>query len=376
MRYRTIAYGLALAAGLTLATSPLGAQSFESRLHGFEAVTVAAGLQHPWAVAFLPDGRMLVTERGGTMRIVSEGQGVSAPLAGVPEVYAEKQGGLLDLVLHPRYADNGWIYFTYSIPRDDGARTAVARARLAGTALRDVATIFMVENPGTGGGHFGSRLAFAPDGKLHVTAGERNRGREAQNLANQNGTTLRLNDDGTVPADNPFAGRADVVPGTFTYGLRNPQGLAVHPARGEIWAHEHGPKGGDEINLLRPGANYGWPVVTFGVSYAGLPIGEGTGKPGMTPPLHQWTPSVAPSGMAFYTGDAFPKWTGNLFVGSLKFRYLARLELDDARVVAEERLAEGGFGRVRDVRQGPDGMIYLLTDDPNGRLIRLQPTHS
>jgi glucose/arabinose dehydrogenase len=364
---------MVMATGLWLLAVPAWAQTFDSQHHAFEAVTVAEGLRHPWAVAFLPDGRMLVSERGGTMRIVTEDGEVSPPLDGVPEVHAEKQGGLLDLVLHPEYASNGWIYFTYSFPHPDEPRTAVARARIDGNALVDVETIFVALNPGTSGGHFGSRLAFAPDGKLHVTLGERNRGREAQNLANQNGATLRLNDDGSIPGDNPFAGRSDVAPGTFSYGHRNPQGMAVHPTRGEVWAHEHGPKGGDEINLLKPGGNYGWPVVTFGVSYAGFKIGEGTFKPGMEPPLHQWTPSIAPSGMTFYTGDAFPEWKGNLFVGSLKFRYLARLETDNLRIVSEERLAEGAFGRIRDVRQGPDGLIYLLTDDPNGKLIRLQP---
>lgn len=368
--------GFAFALGAVAATSFSAtaiAQVMQSQATEFEAVVVADGLEHPWAVAFLPDARMLVTERDGHLRVVTSVGEISEPVAGVPAVAARGQGGLLDVVLHPDYASNGWVYMTYSKPADDGARTAIARARLAGLEFTDVETIFVAENPASGGGHFGSRLAFAPDGTLYVTVGERNRGREAQNLSNSNGTILRLNDDGSIPDDNPFVGRADAQPSTYSYGHRNPQGMAVHPTRGEVWAHEHGPRGGDEINLLQPGANYGWPVLTYGRSYAGLPIGEGTSKPGMEPPLHHWTPSIAPSGMAFYTGDAFPAWRGNLFVGSLKFRNLVRVVLDGTRIVAQEVLLDGAFGRIRDVRQGPNGLIYVLTDDPNGRLIRLQP---
>jgi glucose/arabinose dehydrogenase len=346
--------------------SPVAAASFET-------VVVADGLEHPWGLAFLPDGRMLVTERPGNLRIVSKKGAVSDPLTGLPDIFAERQGGLLDVVLHPQYEANGWIYFSYASPAPDGARTAVARARLAGSALTDVETIHIADNPGSSGGHFGSRLTFGPDGKLFVTAGERNRAREAQSLANNNGSVLRLNDDGSIPSDNPFVGQASALASIFSYGHRNPQCLALHPTRGEVWLHEHGPQGGDEINLLMPGANYGWPVVTFGLSYSGDPIGIGPGAPGFEQPLHHWTPSIAPSGMAFYTGDAFPAWKGSLFVGSLKFRHLVRVELDGTKVVAQERLLENSFGRIRDVRQSPDGLIYVLTDDPNGKLVRLQP---
>lgn len=366
----------ALALGALAVTSfagPAFAQVMTSKAGPFEAVVVTEGLEHPWAVAFLPDGRMLVTERDGDLRLVGADGGLSGPLSGVPDVVAQGQGGLLDVVLHPDYAANGWIYLTYSHPSEDGARTGVARGRLAGAALSDVETIFVAENPSSSGGHFGSRLAFAPDGAMYVSVGDRNRGRDAQVLSNHRGTILRLNDDGSIPEDNPFVGQAGALSSIFSYGHRNPQGMSVHPARGEVWAHEHGPKGGDEINLLKPGANYGWPVVTYGRSYAGLPIGEGTSKPGMEAPLHHWTPSIAPSGMAFYTGDAFPAWRGNLFVGSLKFRNLVRVVLDGTRVVEQEVLLEDAFGRIRDVRQGPDGLLYVLTDDPNGRLIRLQP---
>lgn len=349
------------------------AQSMESQEHRFEVVVLAEGLENPWGFAFLPDGRILVSERPGRLRIAEDGKDLSAPIAGVPEVFARGQGGLLDIVLHPDYATNGWIYMSHAVAGDGGARTAVSRARLDGAALRDLETVFVARNPGSGGVHFGSRIAFGADGKLYVSVGERGNPNQAQNPKNHNGTVLRLNDDGSIPFDNPFVGRDDALPSIFTYGHRNPQGMFRHPVRDEIWVHEHGPQGGDEINRLVAGANYGWPVITFGRSYAGLPIGEGSAKPGMEQPLHQWTPSIAPSGMAFYDGDAFPRWRGNLFVGSLKFRYLARLVLDGTRVVSEERLIEREFGRVRDVRQGPDGLIYVLTDESDGQLIRLQP---
>lgn len=352
---------------------PAAAQVIESQAHRFEAVVLADGLKNPWGLAFLPDGRMLVSERPGRLRIIEEGQEMSAPVAGVPNVFARGQGGLLDVVLHPDHASNGWIYLSYALPGEDGARTAVARARLAGVALLDLERVFVAQNPASGGVHFGSRIAFGADGKLYVSVGERGSANRAQNPKNHYGTVVRLNDDGTVPADNPFVGRADALPSVFTYGHRNPQGMIRHPVRGEIWVHEHGPQGGDEINRLVAGANYGWPEVTFGRSYAGFPIGEGSAKAGMEPPLHHWTPSIAPSGMMFYDGAAFPNWRGNLFVGSLKFRYVARLVLDGTRVVAEERLVERAFGRIRDVRQGPDGLIYILTDESDGRLVRLQP---
>ncbi len=366
----------ALGAGLVaLAPWQTGwAETFSLQKASFEAVVLTDNLDHPWGMAFLPDGRMLVSEREGRLRMVSAQGELSDPLSGLPEVFDQGQGGLLDVALHPDFAANGLVYFTYSQPDGDGARTALARGRLDGMSLRDVETIFAAGNLASGGRHFGSRIVFAPDCTIYMTAGERGDARQAQNLKTQNGTVIRLNDDGSVPPNNPFVGPTGTPPTTYTFGHRNPQGMAVHPITGEVWVHEHGPQGGDEINLLKPGANYGWPIVTFGKSYAGFPIGEGTSKPGMEPPLHHWTPSIAPSGMAFYTGDAFPAWKGNLFVGSLKFAYLARLELDGARVISEERLLEDEFGRVRDVRQGPDGLLYILTDESDGSLVRLQPT--
>lgn len=353
--------------------APANAQTVQSQKQAFRRVVVASGLDHPWSLAFLPDGRMLVSERPGRLRLIAGGRLQAQPVSGVPEVVAKGQGGLLDVVLHPDYADNGWIYLSFAAPSLRGAHTAVARARLDGNRLADLQTIFKANNIASGGVHFGSRLAFGGDGKLYVTVGERGDSDRAQELDSHNGTTVRLNDDGTVPDDNPFRNTAGAMPEIYSYGHRNPQGMARHPGTGAIWLHEHGPKGGDEINIVRPGVNYGWPVITYGRSYAGFAIGEGSQKPGLAQPILHWTPSIAPSGMAFYTGDRFPAWRGNLFVGSLKFRHVVRVELDGARVIAQERLLENAFGRVRDVRQGPDGLLYLLTDEDDGALIRLEP---
>ncbi|MCZ6587839.1 MAG: PQQ-dependent sugar dehydrogenase [Alphaproteobacteria bacterium] len=354
-------------------SAPAHTQIVNSQKQAFRPVVVAAGLEHPWSMAFLPDGRVLVTERPGRLRLIVNGRLQAAPVSGVPKVVARGQGGLLDVVLHPDYADNGWIYLSFAAPSPRGAHTAVVRARLDGNRLVDLKTIFRANNVAGGRVHFGSRLAFGGDGKLYVTVGERGDSDRAQDLDSHNGTTVRLNDDGTVPGDNPFLNTAGALPETYSYGHRNSQGMARHPVSGEIWLSEHGPQGGDEINIVRAGVNYGWPVITYGRSYAGFSIGEGSEKPGMAQPILHWTPSIAPSGMAFYTGDKFPAWRGNLFVGSLKFRHLVRLELDGERVVSQERLLEGAFGRVRDVRQGPDGLLYLLTDENEGALIRLEP---
>jgi len=354
-------------------SAPTDAQTVQSQKQAFRPVVVVSGLDHPWSLAFLPDGRMLVTERSGQLRLIVDGRLQAAPVSGVPEVVAKGQGGLLDVVLHPGYANNGWIYLSYAGPSLRGAHTAVARARLAGNRLVDLKTIFTGNNVSGGGVHFGSRLAFGGDGKLFITVGERGDSDRAQELNSHNGTTVRLNDDGTVPGDNPFLNTTGAMPKIYSYGHRNPQGMARHPDTGEIWLHEHGPQGGDEINIVQPGVNYGWPVITYGRSYAGFSIGEGSEKTGLAQPILHWTPSIAPSGMAFYTGDMFPAWRGNLFVGSLKFRHLVRLELDGERVIAQERLLENAFGRVRDVRQGPDGFLYLLMDEDDGALIRLEP---
>ena len=326
-------------------SAPAHTQIVNSQKQVFRPVIVAAGLEHPWSMAFLPDGRVLVTERPGRLRLIVNGRLQAEPVSGVPKVVARGQGGLLDIVLHPDYADNGWIYLSFAAPGLRGAHTEVARARLDGNRLVDLETIFRANNVAGGGSHFGSRLAFGGDGKLYVTVGERGDSDRAQDLDSHNGTTVRLNDDGTVPGDNPFLNTAGALPETYSYGHRNSQGMARHPVSGDIWLNEHGPQGGDEINIIRAGVNYGWPVITHGRSYAGFSIGEGSEKPGMAQPILHWTPSIAPSGMAFYTGDKFPAWRGNLFVGSLKFRHLVRLELDGERVVSQERLLEGAFGR-------------------------------
>ena len=353
--------------------APLDAQIVQSQKQAFRTTVVTDSLEHPWSLAFLPDGRMLVTERPGRLRIIVDGRLQAAPISGVPKVFAKGQGGLLDVVLHPDYASNGWIYFSYAAASLRGGHTAVARARLDGNRLVDLETLFKANNLAGGGVHFGSRLAFGGDGKLYVTVGERGDGDKAQELSSHNGTTVRLNDDGSVPDDNPFLKTAGALPETYSYGHRNPQGMARHPVSGDIWLNEHGPQGGDEVNIVSAGVNYGWPVITYGRSYAGFAIGEGAEKPGLAQPVLHWTPSIAPSGMAFYTGDKFPAWRGNLFVGSLKFQHLVRVELDGERVVGQERLLEGAFGRVRDVRQGPDGFLYILTDEVDGTLIRLEP---
>jgi glucose/arabinose dehydrogenase len=336
--------------------------------------TVAGGLVHPWSLAFLADGRMLVTERPGRLRYVDAKGALSEPISGVPEVYAQRQGGLLDVVVDPDFAANSTIYLSYAEPGDgDTNGTAVARAKLDGLRLTDVKVIFRQQPKIASGHHFGSRLVFARDARLFVTLGERNKERDsAQDLGTHIGKIVRIEKDGAVPADNPFNGREGARPEIWSYGHRNIQGAALHPETGKLWTHEHGPRGGDEINVAEPGRNYGWPVITFGREYHGPAIGEGTAKEGMEQPLHYWVPSIAPSGMAFHSGNAYPAWKGQLFVGALAAQQLVRLELDpDGGVRAEERIAIGE--RVRDVREGPDGALYLLTDEDAGRLLRVVP---
>ena len=345
----------------------------ETAGHRFHLVKVVDGLEHPWGLAFLPDGRMLVTERPGRLRIVADGVLEPAPVAGVPAVWAEGQGGLLDVALHPDFAENGLIYLSYASPDDDDeAATAIARGRLADGRLKDVEEIYVALPRDDGGRHFGSRLLFA-DGYLFVTAGERGEPDRAQDLGDPAGSVIRLHDDGRVPDDNPFVGREDARPEIYTYGNRNPQGMALEAATGRIYAIEHGPKGGDELNLIEPGVNYGWPVITYGKSYIGFKIGEGTHKEGMAQPVHYWVPSISPSGLTIYDGDRFPAWRGSFFAGALSAELLVRLEIAGGRVAVEERMLEDLEERIRDVRQGPDGLIYLLTDHPEGMLLRLEP---
>jgi glucose/arabinose dehydrogenase len=356
--------------------APAAAQTIRTDEHEFRVATVTGGLDHPWSLAFLPDGRLLVTERPGRLRIVGgEGRLDPRPVVGLPAALVEHgQGGLLDVAPHPRFAENGWIYLSYAARDGSGVGTEVARARLAGNRLDEVQTIFRMQPKSGGGRHFGSRLVFDRDGYLFVTLGDRGEQDRAQRLDDHAGKIVRLHDDGRVPADNPFAGQAGAKPEIWSLGNRNVQGAALHPRTGVLWAHEHGPQGGDEINVIRRGINYGWPVITYGVNYGtGTKIGEGTAKPGMAQPIHYWVPSIAPSGMAFYDGDRFPRWKGDLFVGALRDRMLVRLRLDGEKVVKEERMLKGALGRIRDVRAGPDGLIYLLTDESDGKLVRLEP---
>jgi glucose/arabinose dehydrogenase len=365
-----------LAAALGIATGLCQAQSspIATELLRLELTIVASGLEHPWSLAFLPDGRILVTERPGRLRLVTGDGKVSEPIAGVPAVYAVGQGGLLDVVLDPDFAENSTIYLSYAEPGDgDTNGTAVARAKLDGSKLADVEVIFRQTPKVNSKHHFGSRLVFARDGTLFVTLGERNSERQsAQDLGTHIGKIVRITKEGKAPADNPFVGREGALPEIWSLGHRNVQGATLHPATGQLWVHEHGPRGGDEINLPRAGRNYGWPVITFGREYHGPAIGEGTAKPGMEQPVHYWVPSIAPSGMVFYGGELMPAWKGQLFVGALAAKQVARLDIDDdGKVKSEERIPIGE--RVRDVREGPDGALYLLTDEDAGRLLRLAP---
>lgn len=372
---------LMLAAALlsaTLVALPVSARDLIVRTEAgnVKVVEVASGLQNPWSLAFLPDGRMLVTERPGRLRLVSAQGTLSAPIEGVPAVHARGQGGLLDVAVGPNFAEDGLIVFAYAEPTERGARTAVARARLDvdGLRLHEVRRIFAQDEDPSGNHHWGSRLVFAADGTLFVTLGDRFHPRDrAQALDSHLGKVVRITLDGGVPADNPFATRAGARPEVWSYGHRNVQGAALHPQSGELWTHEHGPQGGDEVNRTRAGLNYGWPEITYGREYVtGRKIGQADARADVEPPVLHWTPSIAPSGMVFYTGDVFPAWKGSLFVGSLKFQLLARLELDGERVVREERLLTELGRRIRDVRQGPDGHLWLV-DETEGRILRLDP---
>ncbi len=339
--------------------------------------TVAKGLAHPWALQFLPDGRMLVTERPGRLRIVTREGTLSAPISGVPKVHAAGQGGLLDVALAPDFATSQEIFLTFAEPRDGRANgTSVARARLAltdkGGSLADVRVIFRQQPSFASNLHFGSRIVFVADGTFYLTVGDRySQKQEAQKPDNHIGKVIRLNRDGTPFAGNPKKPGWDAA--IWSIGHRNVQSAALHPETGELWTVEHGARGGDEVNLVRKGLNYGWPIITYGRDYSGAAIGEGTAKPGMQQPLYYWDPSIAPSGAAFYTGELFPSWKGNLLVGGLVTQELSRLVLEGEKVVAEEKLLVDLGARIRDVRMGPDGAVWVLTDDTDGRLLRLVP---
>jgi len=353
-----------------------------SAYHDYRVVTVADGLENPWSIAFLPGGDMLVTERPGRLRIIRQGKLLTNPVLGVPEVFAEGQGGLFDVRLHPDFASNHLLYLSYAKSNTGGSTTMVIRARFENDRLTGVEDIFEAKSQGRG--HYGGRLAFDRDGYLFITVGERMapssgdlEAHPAQDLSNHHGTTIRIYDDGRVPTDNPFVDRAGVLPEIWSYGHRNPQGLAIHPETGDVWINEHGPQGGDELNRILPGANYGWPVVGYGVNYrSGLAIHEGTYREGMEPPVHFWVPSIATSGLLIYTGDRFPEWQGNFFVGGMAGEQLARLTPStDAPTIETEETLVHGMGRIRDVRQGPEGYIYLAIDNRAGagNVVRLEP---
>lgn len=368
-----------LVAALLLLLAPLyatgqsgaAAQRIRSEQAVFHLVKEVDGLDHPWALAFLPDGDVLISERPGRMRLYSGGE--LKTVTGLPDIYASGQGGLLDIALHPDFEQNGWVYFTYSTAGPGGAGTALHRARLEGTRLTDGEQLYRLPKLSGTARHFGSRIVFGPDGYLYMSLGDRGDRFRAQRLDDAAGSTLRLNPDGSIPNDNPFTGRRNVLAEIYSYGHRNAQGMAVHPETGELWQHEHGPRGGDEVNIIRPGANYGWPNVTYGEEYSGGAIGMGNDAPEYESPRIHWTPSIAPSGMSFYTGSGFPAWQGDIFVGALAGRHLRRLELDGRRVVDQEVLLKNRIGRIRDVEVGPEGMLWLLTDEDNGALYRLEP---
>jgi glucose/arabinose dehydrogenase len=371
---------LALGPGYASADTP---EAFQTASGGIVVETKAVGLEEPWSLAFLPRGRMLVSERPGRLRIVSPEGVLSPPVEGVPAVHAVtgRSPGLLDVALDRGYADNQTIYFCYVEPVDGGGRTAVARARLVDgqpPRLDQLRTIFRANGPSGFESSFGCRLQQTFDGNLFVTVGDSDHWSEAQNLLSHLGKIVRIDPDGFAPPGNPFRNRPDALPEIWSYGHRNPQGLAIHPSTGNLWSHEHGRRGGDELNIIEPARNYGWPVIGYGTGYDGTKIHEGTHRDGMEQPVKHWTPAIAPSGMTFYTGKLFSAWGDNLFIGALAGRMLLRLELDnEGRVVSEEHLLKELKERIRDVRQGPDDALWLLTGNPAGRILRVSPaSHS
>ena len=370
MHRRSVLLGLLAATGVRPA---MAQESYDSSIGPLRLETVAAGLDHPWSLAFLPDGTMLVTEREGRLRTVKGGGALSEPVAGLPEVSARGQGGLLDVVPHPKFTENRLIYLSFAEPREQGNATSVMRARLSEDLARidEVKVIFRQQPAYDGGNHFGSRLVFDRTGALFVTTGDRYSLRDrVQQTDNHIGKIIRITDDGGIPPDNPRP--YGWLPEIWSIGHRNLQGATLHPETGALWTVEHGARGGDELNHPEAGRNYGWPVISYGREYSGGRIGQGKAMEGMEQPIHYWDPSIAPSGMVFYTGDKYPQWKGNLFVGALAQQHLARLVLKGGKVVEEERLFDG-MARIRDVRQGPDGYLYIVTDEPapDGRVLKL-----
>lgn len=349
-------------------------ESVESNEETFNVVRVVDDLSHPWAVAWLPGGEMLITERAGRLNLVDNE--TVTELDGLPEIQASGQGGLLDVALHPDYEENGWIYFTYSYVGDGGSNTALARAQLSDGELTDVEELYQPEITYTETQHFGSRIVIPGDGTVVFTIGDRGNRDQAQDRSDPTGSTIRLNEDGSIPDDNPFVNEEDVTPEIYTYGHRNAQGMDIHPETGVIWQHEHGPRGGDEINIIESGQNYGWPIATYGTEYGDdSEIGINPDEdPDIVDPVLHWSPtSIAPSGMTFYSGEHFPGWDGDIFAGALANQHIRRVVLDGDEAVEEEELIRDEIGRIRDVREGPDGLIYFLTDETDGGLYRIEP---
>ena len=342
---------------------------------GYKVTEIAKGLEHPWSMAFLPDGSMLVTERVGRLRLIKGGQLQSQPIGGVPAVHTGSQAGLFDIVLHPNFAHNNLVYLTYAAGTQAANGTQVARARFDGSTLQDLQVIFKAMPLKDTDNHYGGRMAFLPDGTFALTIGEGFEYREkAQDLTSDLGKIVRLNEDGSVPRDNPFVGQTSVRPEIYTWGHRNEQGLIFDDQSGRLYETEHGPRGGDELNIIVARRNYGWPVITYGMDYSGAYVSPYTQRPGLEQPMIYWTPSIAPSGLAMYRGDKFPAWRGDLFVGALAFRHLRRVHLDEhGNVVDQEQLLNDLNWRIRDVRAAPDGYLYVCTDEDDGRVLRLEP---
>jgi glucose/arabinose dehydrogenase len=343
----------------------------KSEKQNFGVQEITTDLSNPWGIAFLPDGRILVTERSGEIRIVKDGKLLDEKITGVPAVYASGQGGLLDIQLHPDYKSNGWIYLSYSKPGSGGGATTITRAKLEGNQLKDIQELFTAQPYSSSGVHFGSRIAFDGKGYMFFSSGERGTMSNAQTLSNHLGKILRLHDDGRVPADNPFVNTANAKPEIWSYGHRNPQGLIYDKETGTLWEHEHGPQGGDELNIVQKGKNYGWPEITYGENYGGGKISDYTSKEGMEQPVTYWVPSIAPCGLAKVTSDKYPNWKGNLLVGALSFQHVARVELSNNKYVKQEKLLDKK-ARVRAIAQSPDGYIYVATESP-GMLLKLVP---
>lgn len=365
---------LILASSLLLTSAAsMASQIFSSDQADFRLEIVAQDLEHPWSLAFLPDGSSLVTERAGRLRVIRDGQLLDSPVDGLPELVVSGQGGLLDVLLHPDFENNQTLFLSYAHRSRGGMTTRVARARLNDGRLSDVEVIFEALPRSNTSRHFAGRMEFDRDGNLYVAVGDRGEMDRAQDNTDDAGGVHRITPAGAPAPGNPFQTASGANDTFFTIGNRNIQGMTVHPETGEIWSHEHGPRGGDEINIIRAGTNYGWPTITYGIDYSGLPITSETKKKGMAQPLHYWDPSIAPSGMAFYTGDLFPQWQGDLFVGALKMRKLVRLSIEGGKVTEEEDLLTDLGERIRDVRMGPDGALWLLTDSPRGKVYRMVP---